>query len=170
MNVLAFDLSLTATGVAHTDGRPDTLKCRHTGMERLAWFREQVTGLVLAERPEVVVVEGYSFGSHDAGSRAIGELGGVVRLALWDLVACHVDVAPKSLKKFATGKGNAPKDSVMLAAARHGFAGDDNNAADAFWLRQMALYHYEFGDVPTTSYRTDAVANVEWPTLTKEAA
>jgi hypothetical protein len=67
------------------------------------------------------------------------------------------------LKKFATGVGNAKKDAMLVGAVRAGYAGQDNNEADAFWLRQMGLYHLGAAEVPLTAYRTEAVQKVAWP-------
>ena len=51
----------------------------------------------------------------------------------------HAAVHSGTLKKYATGKGNAKKPD-MLAAARTklGYAGSDDNEADALWLLQYA--------------------------------
>jgi Holliday junction resolvasome RuvABC endonuclease subunit len=43
-------------------------------------------------------------------------------------------VAPADLKKFATGRGNADKDTVMLAAAKLEPAIANNDEADSWWL------------------------------------
>jgi hypothetical protein len=50
-----------------------------------------------------------------------------------------VDVG--TLKKFATGKGNADKEHMAAAANRSGFIniGADDNEIDAWWLLQLAL-------------------------------
>ena len=48
--------------------------------------------------------------------------------------------APPTIKKHATGKGNASKDVVLDAARqRWGDAIIDDNAADARWLLDLAL-------------------------------
>ena len=52
-------------------------------------------------------------------------------------------IPPKTLKKYATGKGNADKDSVLLAVSRRypGWAGSSNDEADALVLAAiMARY------------------------------
>lgn len=85
----------------------------------------------------LVVVEGYSFGSQGRATFSVGELGGAVRVKLFERGVPFVEVSPAVLKKFATGSGSAGKDGVLLAAARRGgklFAGMSNDEADAFWL------------------------------------
>lgn len=172
LRILAADLSLTSTGLALPDGTTLTLKPgKRTGCERLAWIRDEVLEhakpLDFGIPVDLVVIEGYAMGTgRQAGTYAIGELGGVIRLALHEAGIPYIEIAPATLKKFATGKGNANKDAVLLAAARAGFDGDNNNEADAWWLRKLALYHYGTGaeQVPTmTVYRDDADAKIAWP-------
>lgn len=137
MRVLAFDLSLTSTGVAHEGGTSRiTPKCK--GVERLAEIREAVRLLVLTTAPELVVIEGYAYARANQAHQ-IGELGGVIRLLLHDMGIEYREVPPSSLKKWATGKGNADKDTMLETAIRkHGFQGHGNDEADAWLLMLMA--------------------------------
>jgi hypothetical protein len=68
----------------------------------------------------------------------LGELGGVTRLALYNLKIPYVLVPPATLKKFITGKGNSPKN-IMLKEIFKRFAMDfdDDNVADAYSLAQL---------------------------------
>lgn len=141
--ILGLDLSLTATGVA-VDGEVETISFpRLKGMPRLAAIRDEVMAIARG-RSRLALIEGYAYNAHQSGER-LGELGGVIRLALWEAGVGYVEVAPSTLKLFATGKGNAPKDQVLTAAVRAGFTGDDNNAADAFWLHALGVYKYVAG-------------------------
>lgn len=138
--VLGIDLSLSATGVAHPDGTATTLTPPngHTGMRRLDWIVCAVL-FAVPPRPAVVAVEGYAYARHNQAHQ-LGELGGVVRLALYRQRLPFVDVAPSALKKYATGSGRAGKDEVLVAAVRRlGYEGHDNNQADALFLRAMLL-------------------------------
>jgi crossover junction endodeoxyribonuclease RuvC len=161
IDALGLDLSLTATGYAsaHATG---VFKVRTTGMRRLAEIREAMLDLALDV--DVVALEGYSFGSHAAHAHELGELGGVVRLTLWQRRIPYVDIPPASLKRFATGKGNASKDEVLAAAIRRfGFEGSNNNEADAWLLRSMAFAYYHGLEV--AGYQHEALAKVSWPRL-----
>ena len=44
-----------------------------------------------------------------------------------------------TIKKHATGKGNASKDDMIAAAVRKGFAPEDDNEADALALLDWAI-------------------------------
>ena len=44
-----------------------------------------------------------------------------------------------TIKKHATGKGNAKKDAMVSAARERGWAPQDDNEADALWILDCAL-------------------------------
>lgn len=48
-------------------------------------------------------------------------------------------VPVQAIKKFATGKGNAPKDAVIDAVESWGFSPTDDNEADAIALLKLQL-------------------------------
>jgi Holliday junction resolvasome RuvABC endonuclease subunit len=160
--VLGLDLSLTATGYAYNEEVVGVIRSKAKGERRLAEIRDAVEEL--AFEADVVVLEGYSYASANQAHQ-IGELGGVIRLTLWQRRKPFVEVPPAVLKKFATGKGNADKDAMLAAAIRRfGFEGDNNNAADAWLLRCMGLAAYR-EQAHFTSYQTEALGKVSWPTL-----
>lgn len=164
MNVLAFDLSLTATGVAYPDGSVDLWHIKATGTQRLAWFRDSVSS-VLTSSLDLIVLEGYAYGRPQQAT-GIGELGGVVRLCLHDRELPWVAIPPANLKQYATGRGNANKAEVLLAAVRRlGYEGHDDNEADAMWLRAMALDHYGSPLVELPALHRKALTKVRWPVL-----
>ncbi len=173
MKVVAFDPSLTATSFAISDGFEMQTGVLHPpktaakGLIRLAWIRAQV--LDLAAGADLVVIEGYGFApGRGHSAREMAELGGVIRLALFDASLTFVDVPPASLKKYATGKGNAPKEEVLAAAIRRlRFEGHDHNEADALWLLTMALDRYGAAGLPEMpkAHRV-ALEGVQWPEVT----
>lgn len=165
MNVLALDLSPTATGVAYPDGTVTTWSPKLQGPARLKWFRQQVDDLLLtAEHTiDVIVIEGYAFGRPNQAT-AIGELGGVVKLCLHDHGATWLPIPPSNVKQYATGKGNAKKSEVLTAAVRRlGYRGSDDNQSDALWLRAMTLDHYGAATVIVPETHRKALAKITWP-------
>lgn len=162
--VVAFDLSLTATGWADGSGAgvltpPASV---NRGVPRLQWIRAAV--LERATGADVVVLEGYSFASKGRAIISLGELGGVIRCTLADEGIPSADVAPTSRAMYATGKGNAGKPEVLAAAIRSlEYSGHSFDEADALWLRAMAIAHYASDE--TTEYQRRALAAVEWPVI-----
>jgi crossover junction endodeoxyribonuclease RuvC len=146
-------------------------------MVRLAFIRSQV--LTEAQEPytgslpDVAILEGYSHGSPNQ-AHYLGELGGVVRLALYDAGVPYVDIAPKKRAKYATGNGNGSKDAVLQAAVhRSGRIFDSNDAADAWWLWQMGLAHYDPGSphlVKMPAKNLEALREIQWAVIGKEAS
>lgn len=141
---MGLDLSLRATGksVLREDGANVTVVYRNSmkGVPRLSAIHNNVVETARSTKPELVVIEGYSFGStHRA--EAIGELGGVIRLALHVRGHRMLIVPPKTLKKFATGNGNAKKSDMKSKAwSRWQFEGVDDNAVDAFCLAKLGEF------------------------------
>lgn len=165
MSILALDLSLTATGWAHSNGRSGVIVPRGEfarGIDRLRWIRWSVSQL----RPfDLAVIEGYAFGRIQKAHH-LGELGGVIRCALADANIPFVEIPPASLKMFATGKGNAKKDVVLTAAIQKlGYGGNSNDEADALWLLAMATVHYVRTDIPLGATERRALEAISWPTL-----
>lgn len=168
MRIIGLDLSLTRTGYVLPDGTTSVIvppKGAERGMPRLRWIRDSILSRARMSRVDLVVIEGYAMGmGREAHNHAMGELGGVVRLSLFEAGISFVDVPPAVLKKYATGKGNANKELVLVEAVKRlGFQGSDNNEADALWLWHMA--HDRFDGVrsyvPATN--REALGKVEWP-------
>jgi crossover junction endodeoxyribonuclease RuvC len=96
-------------------------------------------------------------------AHSLGELGGIVRLALLEASIPWVNINTSALKKFATGKGNVGKDEMIAHAIRDfGFLGSNNNEADAFLLWSMG--QAALGRLGALNLkRKEAIAGVIWP-------
>jgi hypothetical protein len=173
--VVAFDLSLTSTGVADRNGTRRIIP-KSTGCERLAEIRDAVLfashkgrwGVnAPSDPPDLVVIEGYSYAS---GNKAhdVGEMGGVVRLALYEAGIPFEVVSPATIKMFATGKGNASKDDVLLAAVRRlGYEGGSKDEADALWLYALTMHALGAPIATVPAAHLKALKALTWPTLRK---
>lgn len=151
--VLGLDLSLTATGLALIDTPGGAVVDTWTHgtkpgsttlggrLYRLADIVHQITCL---DDVELAVVEGPSLGQR-------AQAGTFERAGLWWLAIAGliergvrvVEVPPSTLKRYATGKGNASKDAVLLAVARRYPHVDvqSNDEADALVLAAMGARH-----------------------------
>jgi Holliday junction resolvasome RuvABC endonuclease subunit len=95
------------------------------------------------------------------------ELRGTVEDWLYGQGIPIANVAPQTLKKYATGRGDADK-RAMLAAARNECGAaipiDDDNQADAFWLMVMGVHHYGLAGGSILERVTRAsLDRVDWP-------
>ena len=164
-SILALDLSLTAAGYC-LNGEPGVIKSRQRGWDRIAEITQEV--FVRTFGVDLVLIEGYAFGARGQAVYQIAELGGIVRFWLYQHEILTVEVTPATLKKFATGKGNAPKDAMIAAAIRRFHLGeghDDNNEADAYLLWCLAREAYG-GPVATLPAAQAAVAHaLNWPRI-----
>lgn len=150
MITLGLDLSLNHIGWAVVGGRshvsglikPDSA----AGPSRLASIREQVQSVILNNGPDLTVIEGYAFGmkfkAHD-----LGEVGGVVRLLLYDLHKDFHVVPPATLKKWTAGTGKAMKEFMLLRIyKRWGMEFESIDEAEAFALAKWGQEQLEKGE------------------------
>jgi Holliday junction resolvasome RuvABC endonuclease subunit len=72
-------------------------------------------------------------------------------------------ISPTSVKKFATGKGTASKDEMILAATKRfpNVKIANNNEADALWLADIGVVR-DRGEADT-KYRDEVLATLDWP-------
>lgn len=145
MYFLGIDQSLRSPGVAVVDGSGQLVRVYHLptgkrrGAERLVYIRNKLFDTILTYPSALAAIEGYSMGSQNRPFD-LGEIGGVVRVVLFDNKVPYVVVAPTSLKKFVTGNGQASKDSMRRAVRRKWKIDiDQNDACDAYGLARVAL-------------------------------
>lgn len=153
---VGLDLSFTCTGVVVLGPDGGLVDREHIKAppakvaqpKRLGAMQREILGAIFGDQPlsprgkhepVEVCVEGYSMGSRATQAHKAGELGGVMRLSLWRHFFGYVNVPPSTLKKFATGKGNADKSLVLREVWRKwGYEAVNDNDADAFALARMA--------------------------------
>lgn len=180
MIVVGIDPSLTGTGIAIIDTEdrlvvdtltitskpcPDTIEGR---VQRQARICRQLLDHTLGDQswpPDLAVIEAPAYDSRTGRQHD--------RSGLWwriiDRLLEHhvpvVEVTTGGVKKYATGKGNASKDTVLLHVARRYPHVDvqNNNEADALVLAAMgarALGH-PVDEMPKA--HTAALDAVKWP-------
>lgn len=147
---IGIDASLTGTGVVCLKGdtiaSSQRLDTKLKGVERLVAIEERLKHFVNHFNPDLVLLEGYAYAAKNQAHQ-IGELGGVIRTMLHKHNINWIEVAPPQVKKFATGKGNAQKDLVMLNVYKKwGAEFVSNDEADAYVLAKIgqALGEYKF--------------------------
>lgn len=141
--VIGLDLSLRGTGIAHADGSAETYQPKadgttNYGMDRLTEIRSFVAAVInMTTHLELVMVEALAFDGHDT-KREQAMLAGLVRHFLFASRIPFLLVAPSTVKKYATGNGQAGKIEMFKAAQKHlGYDGTSFDEADALWLRAI---------------------------------
>lgn len=112
---------------------------RHLKEEkRLAYIRDAVVACLAPFDLHTVTMEDYSFNSVNK-KFLLGEIGSIIKIAAHDKNAVLFKVAPKQLKKFVTGRGDADKSKVMECLDKQwNLKFTDDNLADAAGLALIA--------------------------------
>lgn len=137
--VIGLDPSLAETGIA-TPTETYVIPTKAADPTRLAVI---YTAIKVAATPrdgcDLAIVEDLPTHAHGAGLTGMAQ--GIIRLALIENDVPYATVPAATLKKFATGKGNATKaDMRMELFKRTGLDLRNDNEVDAYWLRQIGLH------------------------------
>lgn len=172
--IAGVDASLSAFGLALPGGALRTLKPKAGAAEPARRLHELARAVERTLRtfpppPALVLIEGYDL--HPRGitsAHRLAELGGVIRLRLFELGIPYLEIPPASLKRYATGTGNANKDRMIDAARALGATPADHDQADAFLLRHLGRAAYGLEPI-TTAHAAEIVAAFTWPALGRAA-
>lgn len=163
--VVGVDPSLTATGIATRDGC-STITTKPGGwasdLHRLQFIAAAVR--TVARDADLVVIEGLAFMSKNGKASDRAGLHWLIRDRL-DAAGVRVAVVtPTARAKYATGKGNAGKDAVLIEVVRRlPIHVADNNEADAAVLLAMGLDHLGEPLAPMPATHRAALDAVVWP-------
>ena len=155
MLIIGIDPSLTSTGIVvlrgnkvelavTTKNKPElgTIDRVRLIYERIVCVAESLTDGEKWQAPDLIVIEGFSYGSKGRSVFDIAYLGWRIREELERLRTEDnipwLEVPPSQLKKFATGQGNANKEIILQQVyKRWGVEFSDNNQADAYVLARI---------------------------------
>jgi Holliday junction resolvasome RuvABC endonuclease subunit len=144
---LGIDQSLRCSGVAVIGKSQELLYVgtitpgKLTGAPRLGYIRSALRD-VLAANPEIeyAAIEGYSYGSGAGRTFELGEVGAVMKLALFDAGIPYLTVSPAGLKQFVAGNGHSDKERMREFTLRKwGIDFEDrDDECDAYGLAHVA--------------------------------
>jgi Holliday junction resolvasome RuvABC endonuclease subunit len=166
--LIGLDLSLTSTGVS-INGETSVISTKARGAERLHIVSSAILDLCFSKNVVCAIIEGYSFASRNSQAHSIGEMGGAVRMKLWEKGIPYVEVPPTCRAKFATGKGNAGKSEVVSSISAKtgiifsGAGGDDE--CDAWLLEQMGLKYLNKSQYEWSETSISSLSKVDWSPL-----
>jgi len=91
------------------------------------------------KKPDLAVIEGLAFMSRNTTSLIqLAGLNYMIRHQMYKIGIPFLIVPPTSLKKFITGKGNAPKEFMLMEVyKRFNEEFRDNNTCDAYCLAKI---------------------------------
>lgn len=156
MIVIGIDISLNRTGYAaiKDDGTVLTsgiIKSKPVGDKPVNEVRrivkiaedmiEKIDDLLPNQNPNLIIIEGMAFAVRNTTALVqLAALNYLVRILLDQFKWPFVIVAPPSLKKFITQKGNSDKNVMMMCVLRdYGHEFLDDNICDAFSLAACGL-------------------------------
>lgn len=107
------------------------------GFLRLQLLADEVERTLSIWKPELVAIEGYAYCVNVKAFITLVEVGTVLRAVLYHTKVKWVEVAPKTLKKWTTGKGNADKKLMAESAKKWNFSSWSDDIVDAYALAKM---------------------------------
>lgn len=176
MQISGLDLSLTSTGLArlvvtdtgeHVLETTGVLSTGHRGdtvadrARRLEDIKASIVHDCLGV--DLVVIEGPAFSRSNSGTWDRAGLWWLVVAWLQDVVPVAV-VGPSTLKKYATGKGNATKPDMRMALyQRYGDDISSDDQVDAAWLALAGAQWLQRPVVAMPAANVSALDKAEWP-------
>lgn len=175
MTAVGIDLSITATGLASSDGKSRIIGSKGITtlpladrVEALKNLRFDIVSWVTSQEPKLVLIEAPAF------SRAGG--GAVERHFLYLDVIDHilgrgiplVEVTTNQRMTYATGKGQASKNAIVDAVARRWpqfETGGNDNLCDAIVLAAMGAERLGQPLAIVPRSHSAALLRIAWPVL-----
>lgn len=153
MRYLGIDQSLSDTGLVVVDEaaqivaqkalktEPKNFKC---DIERLIFIRDEIGHFEKSYQVDYACLEGFGYGARGNAIFQLAGLGYMIREYFWNQKITLEIVPPKTLKKWATGNGNAQKDLMLMNVyKRWGVEFQDHNICDAYCMARYIMEKYK---------------------------
>ena len=147
---VGIDPSFNSTGIIVLDQNGDIVEQINFSLaeydeieEKLIKFEEAISFIPNIIRLAGVYIEGPAYMASGKYILQMGALHFLLRLYLYKKGVFFKVIAPGTLKKFVTGKGNSKKDLMLLKVyKRWGVEFEVDDLADAYGLARMALEEF----------------------------
>jgi Holliday junction resolvasome RuvABC endonuclease subunit len=140
MNILALDLGTKCGWARQTDSGVWNLKAKATESigQRYLNFKKQLN--FYSTNINLIIYEEVIYHCATEAGRVFGGFQAILQTFCLEESIEYKGVNVSTLKKYATGKGNAKKDDMICAASLKfkGINVIDDNHADALWLLDYA--------------------------------
>lgn len=159
---LGIDPSPRSTGIAilqQTGLHTETIKTQNKGADRLFEIHDHIVS-ILAEKSRQLSGACIEGAAYNANTRAddMGQVRGVLLLALRQFKIPYILIPPARLKKYGTSNGAATKDKMIAAAAKEWDVLLSDDEADAAWLAHLAQGYY--ADPPTKRHQLEVIHGI----------
>lgn len=142
---IGVDPSFTATGIIilnkgelSYEKTTTNLGPKEGPITRTLSIADDVKKSMIQHKPKIAVIEGFSYGSNSKSIFERAYLNWRIREVFESEMCRWIEIAPSTLKKYATGKGTSSKEEVMIGIFDlWGKTFKDDNKADAFVLAQI---------------------------------
>lgn len=150
MRILGLDGAAAKTGVVIMDENEvfheSVIKAKGKDLKRAVAQSDALGALVQEHSPEFAVIEGYGLAARNKKTLLmLIEAGTLMRAVLWHYGIPWLEIAPKALKRFATGRGGSAKSPVtkpqmaIAAKEQYGYTHRSHDVIDAYWLARVGL-------------------------------
>lgn len=107
-------------------------------MPRLVFIRNRIRDLMLEIKPDLVIIEGYALHGFGHGMSGLMEIGGIIRMTIFDLNIPYIQVPPLNSKAFISGFSTASKEMVINSIyENYDILIENDNMADSYALAMM---------------------------------
>lgn len=171
--ILAIDPSLGSTGIAHGNphnGTPHTTTINTnppTNEHRLLTIATKIRQLTRHTGAQIVALEDLAYGAKGSSLTALAGLHWIIRCTLAADQITPLVISTTAIKRYATGRGNTPKETVRDAARDRfqlppGISGD---ICDALWLYALVADAHGTPIVTMPKTNRQAANNINLPPL-----
>ena len=147
---VGIDPSINGTGIIVLDKDANIVEQKlfsvkaDTFEESLVKYEKEIEFIANMIALHAVYLEGPAYQATGQVILQMGALHFITRLFLFKKQKNYKIIAPGTLKKFVTGKGNSKKELMLMKTfKRWGVEFEDNNLCDAYGLARMALEEYK---------------------------
>lgn len=145
---IGLDTSLTSTGLSVWDGdfidavNIKTNPSTGTDIERMSYIADAVSDFVDNYKPELIGIEDHAFHPKMGGDTRPREVAAIVKYCLYQMNYPFVLLSIRTVKKYATGDGNADKKKMLECAREIWEECPNHDVADSLHMSRFTYDNY----------------------------